>query len=41
VKQPFTVPKTVHEAEDPIDPTGKAEKDAYKPETATPPATPH
>ena len=39
LKSAFTVPKTVHEVEEPIDPTGKAEKDAYKPEPE-PPATP-
>ncbi len=41
VRQAFTVPKTVHEAEEPLDPTGKAEKDAYKPEPSPPPVAPH
>ena len=29
---PFTVPKVTHEAEEPLDPSGKAEKQNYKPE---------
>ena len=32
VRTAFTVPKTVHREEEPLDPSGKAEKDAYKPE---------
>ncbi len=32
VKTAFTVPKTVHREEEPLDPSGKAEKEAYKPE---------
>ena len=32
LKTPFTVPKTVHREEEPLDPSGKAEKDSYKPE---------
>ena len=32
----FTVPKTVHEEEEPVDPTGKAEKDAYRPDPPDP-----
>ena len=33
LKAPFIVPKVVHkEAEEDVDPTGKAEKDAYKPD---------
>ena len=35
----FEVPKTVHEEEEPLDPTGKAEKDAYKPDA--PKTIPH
>ena len=31
VKTAFTVPKTVHREEEPLDPSGKAEKEAYKP----------
>jgi hypothetical protein len=31
LKTPFEVPKVVHTEEEPLDPTGKAEKDAYKP----------
>jgi hypothetical protein len=31
LKVPFTVPKVKHEEEEPLDPSGKAEKDAYKP----------
>ena len=38
LKTPFAVPKTVHREEEPIDPTGKAEKDAYRPEPETTPA---
>ncbi len=38
LKTPFTVPKTVHQEEDPIDPTGKAEKDAFRPEPEPTPA---
>jgi hypothetical protein len=41
LKTAFVVPKTVHEAEEPVDPTGKAAKDAYRPdEPATPPPAP-
>jgi tetratricopeptide (TPR) repeat protein len=29
---PFTVPRTVHTEEEPVDPTGKKEKESYKPE---------
>jgi hypothetical protein len=29
---PFTVPKVTHEEEEPLDPSGKAEKQNYKPE---------
>ncbi len=32
LKTPFTVPKTIHREEEPPDPSGKAEKDAYRPE---------
>ena len=32
LKTPFTVPKVVHEEEEPLDPTGKKEKENYKPE---------
>ncbi len=32
LKVPFTVPKVVHETEEPLDPSGKAEKEAYKPQ---------
>jgi hypothetical protein len=32
LKAPFTVPKVKHEDEEPLDPSGKAEKDSYKPE---------
>ena len=32
LKNPFVVPKVVHEEEQPLDPTGKAEKEAYKPD---------
>ena len=32
LKTPFTVPTTVHREEQPLDPSGKAEKAAYKPE---------
>ena len=32
LKTAFVVPKTVHEDAEPLDPTGKAEKDAYRPE---------
>ena len=32
VKTAFAVPKTVHREEGPIDPSGKAEKEAYKPQ---------
>ena len=32
LKAPFTVPKTVHREELPLDPSGKAEKEAYKPD---------
>ena len=35
LKVPFTVPRVVHEEEAPLDPSGKAEKESYKPE-ATP-----
>ncbi len=31
LKAPFEVPKVTHEEQQPLDPTGKAEKDAYKP----------
>ena len=31
LKAPFTVPRVVHQEEEPLDPSGKAEKDAYKP----------
>jgi hypothetical protein len=31
LKTPFEVPKVVHTEEEPLDPTGKAEKEAYKP----------
>jgi len=31
MKTPFEVPKVVHTEEEPLDPTGKAEKEAYKP----------
>ncbi len=41
LKTAFTVPKTVHEAEEPVDPTGKAEKDAYRPEPEPPASKPH
>ena len=34
LKTPFEVPKVAHSEEEPLDPTGKAEKEAYKP---TPP----
>ncbi len=43
----FVVPKTVHETEEPLDPTGKAEKDAYRPDPpdapapVKPPVNPH
>ena len=37
----FTVPKTVHSEEETLDPTGKAEKDAYRPDQPDPtPAQP-
>ena len=39
LKTPFEVPKVVRTEEDDLDPTGKAEKDAYKPD-AMKPATP-
>jgi hypothetical protein len=29
---PFSVPKVTHEEEEPLDPSGKAEKQNYKPE---------
>jgi hypothetical protein len=32
LKTPFTVPKIKHEEEEPFDPTGKAEKESYKPQ---------
>ena len=32
LKTPFEVPKVVHEEEAPLDPSGKAEKEAYKPQ---------
>ncbi len=32
VKTAFSVPKTVHREEQPLDPSGKAEKEAYKPQ---------
>lgn len=32
MKVPFEVPKVVHEEEKPLDPSGKAEKEAYKPD---------
>ena len=32
LKIPFTVPKTIHREALPLDPSGKAEKDAYKPD---------
>lgn len=31
LKTPFAVPKVAHSEEEPLDPTGKAEKEAYKP----------
>ena len=31
LKTPFEVPKVVHRDDEPLDPTGKAEKEAYKP----------
>ncbi len=37
IKQPFVAPKVEHQAPDddntPLDPSGKAEKDAYRPST--------
>ncbi|WP_157477615.1 hypothetical protein [Granulicella tundricola] len=41
LKTAFIVPKTTHTEEEPVDPTGKAEKDAYKPDEPDPPAKPH
>ena len=32
LRTPFTVPKTIHPEELPVDPSGKAEKEAYKPD---------
>ena len=32
LKVAFVVPKVVHEDEEPLDPTGKKEKEAYKPD---------
>ncbi len=32
LKAAFTVPRTVHREEEPLDPSGKAEKEAYKPD---------
>ena len=32
LKVPFDVPKVVHEQDEPLDPTGKAEKESYKPD---------
>lgn len=32
LKVPFAVPRVVHTEEEPVDPSGKAEKEAYKPE---------
>jgi hypothetical protein len=32
LKTPFEVPKVVHHEEEQLAPTGKAQKDAYKPE---------
>ena len=32
LKVPFNVPRTEHREEEPLDPSGKAEKDSYKPE---------
>ena len=42
LKTPFEVPKVVHTEEEELDPTGKAEKDAYKPDAPNPakPGTP-
>jgi len=37
LKTPFEVPKVVHTEEEPLDPTGKAEKEAYKPPPPPPP----
>ena len=34
LKVPFTVPKVKHEDDEPLDPSGKAEKDSYKPRVA-------
>ena len=35
LKKPFEIPKIVHEEEGPLDPSGKAEKDAYRPDPPT------
>ena len=32
LKSPFIVPRTIHREEEPLDPSGKAEKQSYKPE---------
>jgi hypothetical protein len=46
LKAAFVVPRTTktaqttHEAEEPLDPTGKAEKDAYRPDAPDPPKKP-
>ncbi len=40
LRKAFTVPKVVHEVEEPLDPSGKAEKDAYVPGQPDPPAEP-
>jgi tetratricopeptide (TPR) repeat protein len=32
LQTPFTVPKVTHEEEEPLDPSGKAEKESYKPQ---------
>ncbi len=36
LRTPFEVPKTVHTEEEELDPTGKAEKEAYRPDAAKP-----
>jgi hypothetical protein len=40
LKTAFVVPKTTHTEEEEIDPTGKAEKEAYKPDEADPAVKP-
>ncbi len=35
LKKPFEIPKIVHEEEGPLDPSGKAEKEAYRPDPPT------